>query len=88
VININFLERAVTPRLKTLLRIGGMLLFETFLIDQAATGHPRNPSYMLGHYELRELLSDMELIRYHEGLTVYPGKQSAWRTTALARRIS
>ena len=88
VININFLERAVVPLLKTLLRIGGMLLFETFLIDQAATGHPRNPSYMLGHYELRALLSDMELIRYREGLTVYPSAQPAWRATALARRIS
>jgi tellurite methyltransferase len=88
VININFLERAAIARLKTLLRVGGMILFETFLIDQAATGHPRNPSYMLRHYELRELLAEMELIRYREGLTVYSNDQSAWRATALARRIT
>jgi len=88
VVNINFLERAAIPRLKMLLHVGGMILFETFLIDQAATGHPRNPSYMLGHYELREMLSEMELIRYREGLTVYSENKSAWRATALARRIS
>jgi len=88
VVNINFLERAPIPRLKNLLRVGGMILFETFLIDQAATGHPRNPSFMLGHYELRQLLSEMELIRYREGLTVDSDNKSAWRATALARRIS
>ncbi|HJU11119.1 MAG TPA: class I SAM-dependent methyltransferase [Candidatus Binataceae bacterium] len=86
VLNISFLERALFPRLKMVLRIGGMLLFDTFLIDQAATGHPRNPRYLLGHYELRDLLSDMELIRYREGIVDYGGGKRAWRATALARR--
>ncbi len=63
-----------------------MLFFDTFLIDQAALGHPSNPRFMLQHYELRELLSDMELIRYREGLTVYPETRQAWRATALARK--
>ncbi|MGH7838162.1 MAG: class I SAM-dependent methyltransferase [Candidatus Binataceae bacterium] len=88
VVNVNFLERALVPVLISLLPVGGVLFFDTFLIDQAATGHPRNPSYTLGHYELRGLLSDMEVIRYREGLSVYPGEKSAWRATALARRIS
>jgi tellurite methyltransferase len=86
VVNVSFLDRPGIPRLKELLRVGGMLLFDTFLIDQAATGHPRDPRFMLRHYELRDGLSDMELIRYREGLTVYPSGKQAWRATALARR--
>jgi SAM-dependent methyltransferase len=86
VLNISFLERGLFAPLKRLLRMGGMLLFDTFLIDQAASGHPRDPRFLLGHYELRDLLSDMELIRYREGIVDYGGGKQAWRATALARR--
>jgi tellurite methyltransferase len=88
VLNITFLERGLFPSLKKVLRIGGMLLFDTFLIDQAALGHPRNPRFLLGHYELCGLLSDMELIRYREGIVDYGGAKRAWRATGLARRIA
>jgi hypothetical protein len=62
------------------------LLFDTFLIDQAASGHPRDPRFLLKHYDLRELLGDMELMRYREGIVTYPGDKHAWRAVALARR--
>ncbi len=88
VLNISFLERGLFPSLKKVLRIGGMLLFDTFLIDQAALGHPRDPRFLLSHYELCGLLSDMELIRYQEGIVNYGGAKRAWRATALARRIA
>ena len=64
------------------------MLFDTFMIDQAAIGHPRDPRFLLQHYELRDLLAGMEILRYREGLTIYPGGKSAWRATALARRVS
>lgn len=86
IINTCFLDRKLIAALKGALKIGGMLLFDTFLIDQAAIGHPRNPDFLLGHYELRELLGDLEIIRYREGLTVYPPGQPAWRAGALAVR--
>jgi SAM-dependent methyltransferase len=85
VIDINFLERALVPSLKAALRRGGIMLFETFLEDQANLGHPRDPRFLLKRYELREMLSDMELIRYREGLTIYAAERRAWRATALAR---
>jgi tellurite methyltransferase len=86
VLNVSFLERGLFSSLKRVLRTGGLLLFDTFLIDQAASGHPRNPRFLLGHYELSDLLSDMELIRYREGIVTYSGANRAWRATALARR--
>jgi tellurite methyltransferase len=88
VLNVSFLERGLLPSLKKVLRTGGMLLFDTFLIDQAASGHPRDPRFLLGHYELCDLLSDMELIRYREGIVDYGGAKRAWRATALARRTA
>jgi tellurite methyltransferase len=88
VLDVNFLERALVPILKKALRIGGVLLFDTFLVDQAAIGHPRDPRFLLGHYELYDLLSDMELIRYREGIIDYGGGKQAWRATALARRTA
>jgi SAM-dependent methyltransferase len=86
VLNVNFLQRSLVHSLKTVLRPDGLLLFDTFTVDQAASGHPRDPRFLLAHYELAELLSDMELIRYREGLVDYGDSRRAWRASALARR--
>jgi hypothetical protein len=64
------------------------LLAETFLIDQAEIGHPSDPRFLLKHYELRELIGDLEVLRYREGLTVYSDGARAWRAGAAARRAS
>lgn len=88
VLNISFLARALIPSLKEMLLPGGMLFFDTFLIDQVSLGHPSDPSFTLQHYELRELLADMDLVRYREGLTIYSEAKRAWRATALARKRS
>jgi tellurite methyltransferase len=86
ILNVSFLDRQLLPRLIEALRPGGALLFDTFLIDQAATGHPRNPDFMLAHYELREMLHGTDLVRYREGIVAYPDGRSAWRAAALAFR--
>jgi tellurite methyltransferase len=82
--NVNYLDRKLFPRYVAALKPGGMLLADTFLIDQAEIGHPRNPDFLLKHHELRALMGDLEIIRYREGLTVYPDETRAWRASALA----
>lgn len=57
-------------------------------VSNRSGGHPRNPRFLLGHYELSGLLSDMELLRYREGIVDYGGGKRAWRATALARRTA
>jgi tellurite methyltransferase len=86
ILNISFLHRPLLPRLIDALRPGGALLFDTFLVDQAEAGHPRNPDFLLEHYELREKLRGMDLARYREGIVSYQDGKSAWRATALATR--
>jgi tellurite methyltransferase len=88
ILNISFLDRGLVAGLKSALKIGGVLLFDTFLVDQADIGHPRNPDFLLRHYELRELLSELEIVRYREGLTIYANGERAWRAGALAMRRS
>ena len=88
ILNISYLDRALVPQLKGALRPGGAILFDTFLIDEAAEvghGHLHNRKFTLEHYELRTLLEGLELLRYREGLVVYASGKRAWRATALAR---
>ncbi len=87
IVDVNFLDRALFPDFSRALKPGGVLLAETFLIDQAEIGHPKNPDFLLKHYELRELMGELELLRYREGLVAYPDGSRAWRAGAVARRI-
>ena len=86
IVNVNFLDRALFPHFARALKPGGILLAETFLIDQAEIGHPNDPRFLLKHYELRDLVSGLELLRYREGLVVYPDGSRAWRASAAARK--
>jgi len=88
IVNISFLERAIVPALRAAIRPGGAILFDTFTIDQAAIGHPRNPDFLLGRYELRAMLEGLELIRYREGIVINSKGEKAWRAMALAMRTA
>jgi len=88
IVDVNFLDRALFAHFVRALKPGGILLAETFLIDQAEIGHPRDPRFLLKHYELRDLVAGLELLRYREGLVFYPDGSRAWRAGAVARRQS
>ena len=45
-----------------------MIVYETFLIDQARWGKPKNPDYLLKHNELINLFRDFRCLRYREGI--------------------
>jgi SAM-dependent methyltransferase len=67
IVNINYLQRALIPSIKAALRPGGHVIFETYLIDQQAVGHPQNPAYLLGHNELLEHFRNFRVLCYQEG---------------------
>ena len=83
--NFNFLERALIPKMKTALKPGGHMIFETYLIDQKELGHPRNPAFLLGHNELLELFRDFRVLYYREGKVIQEGKES-YRAGLLAQK--
>ena len=88
IVNVNFLDRALFADFVRALKPGGILIAETFLIDQAEIGHPKDPRFLLKRYELRELIAGLDLLRYREGLVEYPDSLRAWRASAVARRKS
>jgi SAM-dependent methyltransferase len=70
VVCINFLNRGLLPAMLRWLRPGGVLLVDTFLIDQREVGHPRNPNFLLDHNELLDRLREARVVRYREGAVV------------------
>jgi 2-polyprenyl-3-methyl-5-hydroxy-6-metoxy-1,4-benzoquinol methylase len=86
VLNFNFLQRSLIPKMKGALRLGGHVIFETYLIDQRVLGHPRNPAYLLGHNELLELFRDFRVLYYREGKFAEGGKE-AYRAGLLGRKV-
>jgi len=64
----NYLQRSLIPQIKEGLRVGGMVVYETFIVDQARFGKPKNPDYFLKHNELLEMFRDFRCLRYREGL--------------------
>lgn len=85
VLNINFLQRSLIPGIKRALKIGGHVIFETFLIDQKNLGHPTNPDYLLRHNELLDHFRDFRVLCYREGRFSENGALS-YRAGILAQR--
>jgi tellurite methyltransferase len=86
IININFLDRALFPEFLRALGPGGVLIAETFTNEQASLGHPKDPRFLLGHGELKELAAGLEIEHYREGLVSYRDGTRAFRASVVARK--
>jgi len=67
VVNVRYLQRSLLPALKAALQRGGVLLFETFILDQQQLGHPKNPAFLLEPGELARHCADLDIVSYAEG---------------------
>jgi tellurite methyltransferase len=68
VICFNYLQRSLMPQMKNWVKPGGMLVYETFIIDQVRFGKPQNPDHLLRHNELLRTFRDFRVLRYREGI--------------------
>lgn len=69
IICFNYLQRSLIPQIKNGLSTGGMVVYETFIIDQARLfGKPSNPDFLLRHNELLGMFRDFRCLRYREGV--------------------
>lgn len=68
IVCFNYLQRSLIPQMKSGLRYGGMIVYETFIVDQAQFGKPRNPDYLLKHNELLDMFREFRCLRYREGI--------------------
>jgi len=72
-----FLVREVMSDLVSILRPGGILMYETFLKTQNTFDRPRNPDFLLDHGELLGYFRQLDLIFYEEGTFLFDGKKRA-----------
>ena len=68
IICFKYLQRSLIQQMKEGLCTGGMVVYETFIVDQARFGKPKNPDHLLKHNELLDLFCDFRCLRYREGI--------------------
>jgi hypothetical protein len=64
---MRYLHRPLFPVLSRALRPAGLLLYETFTVDQARRGKPSHPEFLLRHGELPALVEPLQILRQREG---------------------
>ena len=66
-----YTQLSLIPQIKEGLKKGGLVMFETYSIDQLKYGKdapgPKNPSYLLKHNELLDSFRDFRILYYREG---------------------
>ncbi len=72
-----YLHRPLMPFIKDLLAPGGILVYETFTVDQAKFGKPTNPDFLLKPGELDGWFGSWEVLHRFEGIQGNPQKAIA-----------
>lgn len=72
-----YLHRPLIPCIRKGIRKGGILIYETFTIEQPKYGRPHNPDYLLKPGELADWFKDWQTIHYFEGLLENPPRAVA-----------
>jgi len=66
-----YLQRDLVPTIVRALKPGGILVYETFLIDNHERfNHPRRREFCLNHNELLSLFRELRVLTYREGAPV------------------
>ena len=72
-----YLHRPLIPCIRKALKNRGILIYETFTIDQPRFGKPHNPDYLLKPGELLQWFEDWRVIYYFEGIEHDPERSVA-----------
>lgn len=83
-----YLHRPLFPTLLQALKPGGVLMYETFLIDNHLRhNHPRRREFCLAHNELLHLTKGLRVLHYDEGAhTDSPGGSPSFTARLLAEK--
>ena len=63
-----YLHRPLLAGIKEAVIPGGLVIYETFTVEQAKIGRPRNPDFLLRLGELRECFREWDILHYFEGI--------------------
>lgn len=83
-----YLDRKILPEMKSALRVGGVIVYETFLIDQHERfGRPSRKAFCWGHNELLQCFIKFRILYYHEGM-IFPSPDSSRETKREGRWVA
>lgn len=72
-----YLHRPLIPCIRKALKKGGVLMYETFTVDQPKFGKPHSPDFLLKPGELRAWFDDWEVLANFEGIEEAPRRAVA-----------
>lgn len=75
VVVTNYLWRPLWAALRASLADGGLLIYETFALGNAAFGKPANPDFLLRPGELLEAYRDLHVVAYEDGVLDAPPRR-------------
>ena len=72
-----YLHRPLVGCIRKALRAGGVLMYETFTVEQPRFGKPANPEFLLKPGELHRWFEDWEIFHSFEGILEGPRRAAA-----------
>ena len=77
IVVFRYLHRPLMDCIKKALKKGGILIYETFTVEQPRFGKPHNPDYLLRQGELSEWFADWDILYEFEGILSFPERAVA-----------
>ena len=80
-----YLHRPLMPAIREAIDPGGLLVYETFTIEQPRFGRPKNPDFLLRPGELEDMFGDWDILHSFEGVTA---SETSDKEQAIARIVA
>lgn len=77
IIVFRYLHRPLFPALLNAVKPGGLVIYETFTIDNLRYGRPNNPDFLLRTGELESIFHNWQIIHHFEGILHKPDRAVA-----------
>ena len=85
VLVFRYLHRPLMPAIKRAVLPGGLVIYETFTVDQPRFGRPHNPKFLLQAGELELIFKDWDILHRFEGSTI---SETSGRQQAIAQLVA
>ena len=66
ILNCHYLDRKLTPAIRSALKPGGTVIFQTFTLDKRADIGPTNPKFLLKQNELLQMFEGFDVKLYQD----------------------
>lgn len=73
IVAFHYLHRPLFESIRQAVYPGGLVIYETFTVDQPQYGRPKNPDFLLHHGELQDYFCDWTILHSFEGVVEKSG---------------